>query len=679
MSDTSPNRDAGGPAHEAAPIATAPASGAVERGGAASEREDADVDPSEALIGTTLAERYRIEELLGSGGMGAVFRAQHVHMKKNVAVKVLHKEMTYLPEVVARFEREAVAAARIEHPNVAAATAFGQLDDGAFYLVLEYVEGTSLRDLIKQHGALQVSLALYIARQIADALSAAHASEIVHRDLKPDNVMLIQRENDPYFAKVLDFGIAKLTTDAGGPQLTQLGSVFGTPEYMSPEQAAGTPCDARSDLYTLGIMLYEMLSGQTPFDDDDLVVVLTRQMTMDPAPLPPSIPEEVQALVRELLAKDAERRVQSAADLVLRIDALLQTTPEPASASPANPLVESSSQHTAAAVSAQYGDTVLSLARPELSQPMAETPNTAVVGKASHTPQLRTGLTGFFVPLFRRVPVLEKRVALLSHSVPVWGLAVAAAGLVALGFVIVVTAAIATGGRAGGDAAGTTVAQAPAAPDLQDVMERAKGGDRSAIAVLQGRSENDRTSPEWYALGRGLSVIGHVKPALSAYEQALLKDPGLASDSSLVKDVLRAAENQATTADALDLSVRALGAVGADLVYEVFMRTKGRGENAVVHKAAKARLDGPALRGKASPALLVVLDLNKARGCAAVKPVALRAASHADARALTKLKAFTAQRGCGFLGLSDCYACLRGGTALSDAIKRANATPAPKF
>ncbi|HMR10758.1 MAG TPA: hypothetical protein PKA88_33505, partial [Polyangiaceae bacterium] len=107
MSDTSPNRDAGGPAHEAAPIATAPASGAVERGGAASEREDADVDPSEALIGTTLAERYRIEELLGSGGMGAVFRAQHVHMKKNVAVKVLHKEMTYLPEVVARFEREA--------------------------------------------------------------------------------------------------------------------------------------------------------------------------------------------------------------------------------------------------------------------------------------------------------------------------------------------------------------------------------------------------------------------------------------------------------------------------------------------------------------------------------------------------------------------------------------------
>src|SRR5258708_3961734 len=200
-----------------------------------------------SLVGKVLSDRYRIESVLGEGGMGAVYLAEHVLMHKRLAVKVLHPEMTRMPEIVARFEREAMAAAHIEHPNVAAATDFGKLDDGAFFLVLESVEGTSLRDLIAK-GPLGVERALHIAYQIGSALARAHSLGIVHRDLKPENVMLVEREGDQNFVKVLDFGIAKVPvgefsserpgSDAG-PVLTQLGMVYGTPEYMAPEQALG--------------------------------------------------------------------------------------------------------------------------------------------------------------------------------------------------------------------------------------------------------------------------------------------------------------------------------------------------------------------------------------------------------------------------------------------------------
>jgi serine/threonine-protein kinase len=284
---------------------------------------------TDPLVGQLLGERYRIEALLGSGGMGAVYRATHVHMKKAVAVKVLHKEMTFQEEVVKRFEREAVAAARIEHPNVAAATDFGRLEDGAFYLVLEFVEGRSLADLQKQLGRLPTERALRIARQIAMALTAAHASGIVHRDLKPDNVMLVQRDGDPDFVKVLDFGIAKLHGEetADQPALTRVGTVFGTPEYMAPEQAKGEPADARADLYTLGMILYEMLRGKSAFEGDDLIVVLTQQMASPPPPLPDDVDSEVRALVMMLLEKDPARRVQSASQLTARFEEILGLPP----------------------------------------------------------------------------------------------------------------------------------------------------------------------------------------------------------------------------------------------------------------------------------------------------------------------------------------------------------------
>src|ERR1700733_1883495 len=200
-----------------------------------SERPSARPGGSASMLGQTLSGRYRIERIVGEGGMGTVYAVEHMHMRKRLAVKILHPEMTRRPEVVARFEREALAAAHIDHPNVAAATDFGKLDDGSFFLALEYVEGQGLREALTA-GRLELGRALHVVRQIASALWRAHALGIVHRDLKPENVMLVRRDDDPDFVKVLDFGIAKVPVGslvgehkASGQALTQLGMGAGPP------------------------------------------------------------------------------------------------------------------------------------------------------------------------------------------------------------------------------------------------------------------------------------------------------------------------------------------------------------------------------------------------------------------------------------------------------------------
>jgi serine/threonine-protein kinase len=231
------------------------------------------------LIGTILADRYRIDKCLGEGGMGAVYLAEHVRMHKSFAVKLLHPEMGRLAEAVFRFQREAIAAGRVDHEHLVTATDFGELPDGSMYLVLEYVPGKSLGALLAE-GPVPTVRALKIARQIAAALAAIHAVGIFHRDLKPDNVMLVERPgSDEDFVKLLDFGMAKVQMELADeqPQVTRAGLVFGTPRYMAPEQAGGEPTDHRADIYSLGIVLYAMLRGTPPFSADEIRDVLKMQ------------------------------------------------------------------------------------------------------------------------------------------------------------------------------------------------------------------------------------------------------------------------------------------------------------------------------------------------------------------------------------------------------------------
>jgi serine/threonine protein kinase len=260
--------------------------------------------------------RYRIDELIGEGGMGRVYLAEHVEIGKRVAIKILHPVYGRMPDLVERFRREARAASKIGHPHIVDVTDSGTTADGSVYFVMEYLEGVELASVIDREGALDIARALRVTTQICRALAAAHAVGIIHRDLKPENVFLTVREGAADFVKVLDFGIAKSSEaeEARGKRLTHPGMAMGTPEYMSPEQAAGRPADERCDVYAVGAILYEMLTGAPPYDGDNFMEILTKKATVDPAPpsaLRPEIPPMVEQLVTSAMARDPEKRPPS--------------------------------------------------------------------------------------------------------------------------------------------------------------------------------------------------------------------------------------------------------------------------------------------------------------------------------------------------------------------------------
>lgn len=616
------------------------------------------------LVGTLLADRYRIDQLLGEGGMGQVYRAEHVHMRKAVALKVLHRELTVQPEIVARFEREAVVAARIEHPNVAAATDFGRLADGSFYLVLEFVEGRSLTKLMASERRLPVQRALQITRQIADALSTAHQVGIVHRDLKPDNVMLVGRDQTEDFVKVLDFGIAKIQNEdtSDQPALTKAGTVFGTPEYMAPEQARGAVADARADLYTLGMMLYEMLSGKTAFADPELIVVLTRQMTKDPPPLPPEVDAETQALVMTLLKKDPDERIQTAQALCDRIDALLGGPPSS---------VVASQSHVGVPAVVPASDAPL----------LGWRERADAAGRALLSARAVLSARALLAARLPAVKALLLRpIQVRQHAIPVW------IPLASLTFGCLLVVALATTGKASEEPRNQGAARSGAAATqtdddddsarLNELIEAARSGDRAVLGDL--RALAGKESRAWLALGNGYARIQHFEASLGAYQTAVELDATLASDARLLGDVRAALANPTQREAGLRLAEK-LGAAGADLVYDLWLSLRGDPREKAAAADLSSRLERPPLSEQASPALTVALELGAAKSCPAFKKILPRAAEHADERALGKLQPLTQKTGCGFLGLRDCYACLRGGSELSAALGRARSKPGPTF
>jgi hypothetical protein len=267
------------------------------------------------LIGETVAGRFKVEELIGQGGMGKVYRARHLALDRLVCLKMLKPALLEDPTVVGRFEREALAASRLNHPNSIQVLDFGRNEaDGALYIVMEYVQGKDLRAILRDEWPVPEERLCHIMAQVLAALGEAHAHNVIHRDLKPENIMVEQRRNQPDSVKVLDFGIAKIL-DSNLPGLTRADVVCGTPQYMAPEQATGGKLDARCDLYAVGIMLYQLTTGQLPFDGPNTLDVLTRQV--HEAPVPPrkrvaSISQPMDALILRVLAKDPNRRPQSA-------------------------------------------------------------------------------------------------------------------------------------------------------------------------------------------------------------------------------------------------------------------------------------------------------------------------------------------------------------------------------
>jgi serine/threonine-protein kinase len=292
---------------------------------------------TDPLIGRVLLGQFEILASCGRGAMGTVYRARQTTMDRTVAIKVLRRDMLRDPAVVKRFHREARAVARLSHPNIVTVFLIGETDDGLPYLVMEFVEGESLGSVCQKTGPLPPTRAMGIARQIGSALGEAHAAGVVHRDLKPENITVATRRRTADFVKVLDFGIAKIV---GGKSdvshLTRTGAIFGTPHYIAPEQASGGEVDSRADLYSLGVILFRMLTGRLPFDASGGMQVLLahiREQPPRPRDLQPDLSPELEQLVLRALAKDPAARWQSADDLCAAID-LLPEVREPAGGSP---------------------------------------------------------------------------------------------------------------------------------------------------------------------------------------------------------------------------------------------------------------------------------------------------------------------------------------------------------
>ncbi len=624
-------------------------------------------------IGQLISGRYRICSLLGEGGMGAVYLAEHTHMRKRFAMKLLHPEMADREEVLARFRREAEAAAHVEHPNIVAATDFGQTDDGAFFLVLEYVDGISLRATLAK-GAFGPVRALHIARQIALALDRAHESGIIHRDLKPENVMLVAKGEDSDFVKVLDFGVARFDPPSGegGQPLTQLGTVMGTPAYMAPEQAVGERVSNRADLYALGCVMYEMLTGQLPFEGE-MMTLLTKHIM---EPVPPmaerapgvTVPEPVEAVVRKLLEKDPNDRYPNARALV---DAIDKAAVESGLDMPS--LVPISDRLSAAALPS--GPAL----PPSAVVISTGTPRDVVLAKTAIAGAPPSGAARLLVLARRLQPLREKAVALLRPIVARAGamldlledrlklprkLIVAVfGGLVAISFVTTIV----------------VVRRAPRRADDNVVVKVLSVGQTASTEKIRAAATKGPAALEELAVDfpNDPAVLRELAFAYDAAGRTsdVLRVVRLMSDADpkgvpreLVRLVMRAASKFETSDEAFRLLEGPLGPNGVDALIEL---SDSRDVPAATATRAQKSLAKSTVRANASPASAFILDLGNASSCEERHDVLVRSGGQADARALPMLRVLESKRGCGRGRRRDCHPCLRDDDALTRAIEAA--------
>ncbi len=286
-----------------------------------------------SLLGVTLNNRYEVIDRIGEGGFGTIYLGKQIQMDREVALKVLNPYMSDDPKLVERFRREAKAACNLKDPHTIITYDFDQTPDGVLYLAIEYLRGKTLFELLEEAGGLSVERTVHILSQCCSSLAEAHQQGIVHRDIKPENIFLEERPGHSDYVKVLDFGIAKIVSGdaAQSPALTAAGQTLGTLEYMSPEQLTGKPLDGRSDIYALGILAYEMLTGTLPFESDNPAAIISGHLREQP--LPPSkrapeagIPEALDGIVLKMLSKNREERYRDAASLKKDLDALIRSS-----------------------------------------------------------------------------------------------------------------------------------------------------------------------------------------------------------------------------------------------------------------------------------------------------------------------------------------------------------------
>ena len=470
---------------------------------------------TDPMIGAVLDGRYKVEKLLGRGGMGRVYRAEHVGIGRAVAVKVLDPRGGFESSARQRFEREAIATGKLRHPNCVGVTDFGMLPDGSLFLVMELLDGVTVDDVLADHTRLPLPRAAAILRHVLRGLAHAHGQGLVHRDLTPRNVILVAEPDDPDFAKVVDFGLAKMTGADTGTAITQTGIVCGTPSYMSTEQALGKPLDHRSDLYAATILLFEMLTGRPPFHCDEALRTLSLHISAPPptvAEVAPdvAVPPALDRLIARGLAKRPEDRPQSADEYLRELDRAL--------APPAQATQELS-----------VAD--LSIARPVPARPA--------------TTKLK-----------------QRRLWQLAGLAAIVVIAGAAIGLSRSG------SADATPDARPAEAAAAPAIEMPeeARPTVDPAIEAARklaasGRRQQALDKLRElykQRPGDAAIP--YELGRVYLQLDWPKQVLAAWRDAIRLDPTLRGDAALIRGVVSLLDSKSTWPQASRFLEREIGA-----------------------------------------------------------------------------------------------------------------------
>jgi serine/threonine-protein kinase len=579
---------------------------------------------TDPFVGTVVGERYRIVSRIGIGGMGAVYRAEHTMMRRDLAIKVLLPELGGKEEFARRFEREAESASRLDHPNIITVTDFGHTADGSLFLVMEFLAGESLTRAISR-GPMSTARALNIIRQVLRALDHAHAAGVVHRDLKPDNIMLVERDGQPDVVKILDFGIAKVTEPLSGKArsgeaLTQAGVIFGTPEYLSPEQALGEPVDPRADIYAAGVILYEMLAGRRPFESEDKVKIISMHLAHAPPrvrDVNPAIdlPVPLEQAVLQALEKSREHRFATAAAFLQALEDA--ETPPPVGANAALGL----------------GATAMDL--PPGVGPASGPMGARGLGGAGGSTARKLAATLVVVAaVFGTVKLAKRKV---RHAV----------ALVA-----------------------APPKPAPAAPDLAQRLAKIEDwleqGNNAAArrALEQAMDERPKDGRVRYMLGRVAYADDRHAEALGHYRDAITLDAGFRGDPVLLAH-LDAMLSESKQADgALDLIVEHVGAPAADLLEKV----ANEGSDLPRRRRAASALEEMGEGKRVDRVSMGMLELKKAATCEERKAWVETLTDLGDARALPALRALRGRRvGPIAWGGSD-TSCMR--TELPEAIKK---------
>ncbi|HZF55362.1 MAG TPA: serine/threonine-protein kinase [Polyangiaceae bacterium] len=631
-------------------------------------KKQAVLEKARRLVGTVISDRYQVEEVLAAGGMGCVYRGQHMHMRKRVAIKVLLPDTEGLPDLVMRFEREAIAGAHIDHPNVAAATDFGKLPDGSFFLVQEYIRGITLHDLIKQ-GPIPPARAVRIARQIALALDACHQMGVVHRDVKPRNVMLEEGRND--FVKLIDFGLAKVPVDRistigenemakSRRPVTALGVVFGTIAYISPEASFGMgSVSEKSDLYALGVMLYEMLAGAHPFDTKSSGELFRRHRAEIPPPIrvrAPGVdaPPRLEAVAMRLLEKDPAARFESARAVIAAIDAAMPSAAlelVSASAGPATPL------RLAGSISSQPPLPVSvppEAPPPEPAAPKSPEPPPSASGEAGEE---GTEEPEGYVPRLGRPP----SPSMTGGGTPRWVIA----GTLALGLAAALgTALFLWRSMEGGDRAVRAADEGAldsTAAKAREALDAASKAPPSAIEGLDAAAFRSRirTSAEGKEWGRGADAL----LALAELDPKAFEARDIAGAAVAVAAGIELGSDPRSD-KIFDVLVSKLGTTGLDILYSI-VSTRGGSKAAI---RATELLRTKEVIERASPALRIAVELRDAP-CSDKLALLPRARNEGDVRAITVLDILRSDKCNPRVG----QCCFRKNNQVEDAIRHIRA------